>query len=60
MPVGIKLSDSIGIISKFITCQATAPISIPSKGFGYVSKPTSLATSSLKVPDELTSGFATH
>ena len=36
-----------GITLRFIT-QATAPISIPSKGSGYASKLTSLATSSLE------------
>jgi hypothetical protein len=43
-----------GITLRFITCQATAPISIPSKGFGYISKP----TASLKVPSNSLSGFA--
>ena len=35
-----------------------SPISIPSKGFGYVSRPTSSATSSLKVPSNSPSGSA--
>ena len=40
-----------------ITCRATAPILIPSNGSGYVSKPTSLATSSLRAPMNSPSAF---
>ena len=52
--------DSTGITSRFTTCRATAPISIPSKGSGYASKSTSLAISSLRAPSNSPNVFATR
>ena len=58
-PVGTRPRGSTGITSRCITCRATAPILIPSNGSGYASKPTSLATSSLRAPMNSPSVFVT-